>query len=220
MRGQRHAPAALYPRERPGIHCTGGWVGPRAGLDRCGKYRSPHRGFDPQTVQPVASRYADWAIAAPQQLFLPHCLNDSWIFVYRSSKNTQMSNFMKIHPLGAELFHAGSGADGKTVIIAFRNLKIRGLHPSRTWRHWGCYASQHGVMPQKIGIFIGAAARTLLLAQQFYGHYERRACGGSKQEWERKLQPEQGANNCGGDGQCIVRNRSVLLYRTYRNYIR
>ena len=32
MRGQRHAPAALYPRERPGTHCTGGWVGPRAGL--------------------------------------------------------------------------------------------------------------------------------------------------------------------------------------------
>ena len=34
--GERHAPAALYPRERPGTHCTGGWVGPRAGLDRCG----------------------------------------------------------------------------------------------------------------------------------------------------------------------------------------
>jgi hypothetical protein len=26
-------------RERPGTHCTGGWVGPRAGLDRCGKSR-------------------------------------------------------------------------------------------------------------------------------------------------------------------------------------
>jgi len=26
-------PAALYPRERPGTHFTGGWVGPRAGLD-------------------------------------------------------------------------------------------------------------------------------------------------------------------------------------------
>jgi hypothetical protein len=32
--GQRHAPAALYPRERtPGTYCTGDWVGPRAGLD-------------------------------------------------------------------------------------------------------------------------------------------------------------------------------------------
>jgi len=34
--GQRHAPAAL-PRERPGTHCIEGWVGHRAGLDRCGK---------------------------------------------------------------------------------------------------------------------------------------------------------------------------------------
>jgi hypothetical protein len=40
--GQRHALAAIYPRERPGTHCTGSWVGPRAGLDRCGKSR-PHR---------------------------------------------------------------------------------------------------------------------------------------------------------------------------------
>ena len=30
--GQRHAPAAL-PREMPGTHCIGGWVGPRTGLD-------------------------------------------------------------------------------------------------------------------------------------------------------------------------------------------
>ena len=27
--GQRHAPAALPPGKKPGIHCTGGWVGPR-----------------------------------------------------------------------------------------------------------------------------------------------------------------------------------------------
>jgi len=39
VRGQRHAPAAPYPRERSGTHCTGGWVGLRAGLDRCGKSR-------------------------------------------------------------------------------------------------------------------------------------------------------------------------------------
>jgi hypothetical protein len=32
--GQSHAPAALYSGERiPGTHCTGGWVGLRAGLD-------------------------------------------------------------------------------------------------------------------------------------------------------------------------------------------
>jgi hypothetical protein len=32
--GQHHAPAALYPQGKdPGIHYTGGWLGPRAGLD-------------------------------------------------------------------------------------------------------------------------------------------------------------------------------------------
>jgi hypothetical protein len=58
VRGQRHAPAAFYPRKRPGTHCTGGWLGPWAGLDKCGKSRPP-AGFDPRTVQPVASRYTD-----------------------------------------------------------------------------------------------------------------------------------------------------------------
>jgi hypothetical protein len=57
-------PRPLYPQERPGIHCTGGWVGPRAGLDVCEKSHPPP-GFDPRTVQPVASRYTDWAIPAP-----------------------------------------------------------------------------------------------------------------------------------------------------------
>jgi hypothetical protein len=32
-------PRPLYTRERPGTHCTGGWVGPRAGLDVCEKSR-------------------------------------------------------------------------------------------------------------------------------------------------------------------------------------
>jgi hypothetical protein len=49
-------PRPLYPLERPGTHCIGGWVVLRAGLDRCGKSRPPP-GFDPRTVQPVASRY-------------------------------------------------------------------------------------------------------------------------------------------------------------------
>jgi len=53
-------PRPFYPLERPGTHCTGGCVGPRAGLDRCGKSRPPS-GFDPRTAQPVPSRYTDYA---------------------------------------------------------------------------------------------------------------------------------------------------------------
>jgi hypothetical protein len=46
------APASLPPGKRPGTHCVEGWVGPRAGLDGCGKSRPPP-GIDPQTFQPV-----------------------------------------------------------------------------------------------------------------------------------------------------------------------
>jgi hypothetical protein len=47
-------PRPLYPRERPGTHCTGGWVGPRAGLDVFEKslpYRDSIPG--PSSPQPV-----------------------------------------------------------------------------------------------------------------------------------------------------------------------
>jgi len=51
--GQRHVPAALPPG-KPGTHCIGGRVGPRAGLERCGKSRPhPQPGFDPRTIQAV-----------------------------------------------------------------------------------------------------------------------------------------------------------------------
>jgi len=56
--GQRHAPTAFPPGKRPGTHCIGGCVGPRVGVDGCGKSR-PQPCFDPRTVQPVASCYTD-----------------------------------------------------------------------------------------------------------------------------------------------------------------
>jgi hypothetical protein len=60
--GQRHAPAALPPVKTryPLYRRLGGPQG------RSGRVRrnSPPPGFDPRTVQPVASRYTDWAIPA------------------------------------------------------------------------------------------------------------------------------------------------------------
>ena len=52
--GQRHALAAIYTRERPVTHCTGGWVVPRARLD--GRKISPHRDsiHGPSSLQSVA----------------------------------------------------------------------------------------------------------------------------------------------------------------------
>jgi hypothetical protein len=55
---QRHVPTAFPAGKKPRNNCTGGWVGPRADLDGCGKSRPPAKS-DPRTVQPVASRYTD-----------------------------------------------------------------------------------------------------------------------------------------------------------------
>ena len=44
-------PRPLYPREMLVTHCTGGWVGPRAGLDGCGK-SCPHRDSVPGPSSP------------------------------------------------------------------------------------------------------------------------------------------------------------------------
>jgi hypothetical protein len=60
--GQRHAPAALPPRmTRYPLYRRLGRPQGRSG--RVLKILSPPV-FDPRTVQPVASRYTDWAIAA------------------------------------------------------------------------------------------------------------------------------------------------------------
>jgi len=40
-----HPGCSLPPQERPGTHFTGGWVGPRAGMD--GRKISSPLGFDP-----------------------------------------------------------------------------------------------------------------------------------------------------------------------------
>ena len=60
--GQRQTPAALPPEKTryPLYSRLGGPQG------RSGRVRkiSPPPGFDPRTVQPVASRYTDWAIPA------------------------------------------------------------------------------------------------------------------------------------------------------------
>jgi hypothetical protein len=54
--GQRHAPAALSPGKVPTTCSTGGWVGPKAGLEGCRKSHLPP-GFNPRTVQPVMPTY-------------------------------------------------------------------------------------------------------------------------------------------------------------------
>jgi hypothetical protein len=65
--GQLDAPATLPPQERaPRTLWIGGLVGTRAGVDTVSKRKtpSPRRKANPDhpIVQPVPSRYTDWAI--------------------------------------------------------------------------------------------------------------------------------------------------------------
>jgi hypothetical protein len=48
-------PRPLYPRQRPGTYCIGGWVGPRAGLDGRGK-SPPYRDSIPGIIFPGVKR--------------------------------------------------------------------------------------------------------------------------------------------------------------------
>jgi hypothetical protein len=78
VRGQCHPPAAFYPRERPGTHCTEGCVGPRAGLDR--------RGISRPTGVRSPDRPARSSVAIPTELPSPHlsiylCLNMVLVFI-------------------------------------------------------------------------------------------------------------------------------------------
>jgi len=66
--GWRISPTPRPPLSpaRPGTHCTWGWVGPRAGLDRCGKSR-PHR----DSIQDHPARSS---VAIPTELPGPQLL--------------------------------------------------------------------------------------------------------------------------------------------------
>jgi hypothetical protein len=56
--GRRHASAALPPGKRPVTRCIGVLGGPQSRSKRVRKM-SPPPGFDPRTVEPLASRYTD-----------------------------------------------------------------------------------------------------------------------------------------------------------------
>ena len=60
--GQRHAAASLPPEKyRYPLYRRLGEIQGRSGRVR---KNSPPPGFDPRTIQPVASSYTDWAIPA------------------------------------------------------------------------------------------------------------------------------------------------------------
>jgi hypothetical protein len=76
-----------------GTHCTGGWVGPRAGLDAetRGKILCPCRGSNPG--RPVRSQSLYWlSYPAPVDRVLVANLRSYNIFIFHVSINTRMNN--------------------------------------------------------------------------------------------------------------------------------
>jgi hypothetical protein len=77
--GQRHAPATLSPGKRLGTHFIGGWVGPRASMNVCGKGRPTGIG------SPVRPAHTNYALPAPHiRAYLQSKYRDG-NSVYRSS---------------------------------------------------------------------------------------------------------------------------------------
>jgi len=59
----------------------------------------------------LLSVYTDLHVKYP---LLLSDVNKTWSFFDRFSKNTQISNYMKIRPVRAKLFHADGRMDGRT----------------------------------------------------------------------------------------------------------
>ena len=152
MRDQRHAPAALYPRERPGTHCTGGWVGPRAGTDRCGKSR-PHRDSLPGPA------------ARSQSLYRLSCPAHGTGKNIDKRQNCRSQNWRKNSVFGSHtnrtttLPHTGRYPIKETT----RSLTL--ASKEEAWKMaaavafvmWHYYKRQQGVMTQKSVFFMNRA---------------------------------------------------------------
>ena len=75
LRGQPHSPAA----STPGTHFTGGWVGPRAGMD--GAENVVPTGFRSRTVQSVAGpKHAIFPLKIKRQMGRPSLLYHLVVF--------------------------------------------------------------------------------------------------------------------------------------------
>jgi len=74
-------------------------VGPRAGMDRCGKI-SPSPGFDPRTFQPVVSRYTDYAISAPIIIIIIIIIIMAMVVVFKIRIDAVFLKVTKRHSLG------------------------------------------------------------------------------------------------------------------------
>jgi hypothetical protein len=115
--GQRHAPATL-PQEKTRYPLYRRLGGPHGRSGRVRKI-SPPPGFDPRTVQSLASRYTDWATPAHsppysvvKQIFVvSHQIRPMWQY--------------PLDTKGIKNHEAGVTSTGKTLTFMCENLLIK-----------------------------------------------------------------------------------------------
>ena len=92
MRGHRHAPAALYPPRKTRYPLCRRLGGPQG---RSGQMRkiSPPPGFDPLTIQSVASRYTDYDTRPRKSMWINSKIAQSLLML---SANTIINRFVRI----------------------------------------------------------------------------------------------------------------------------
>ena len=109
-------PRPLYPRERPGTRCIGGWVGPGAGLDGCGKslphlIRSPDRAARSESLYrlsypgPPLSKYEsrNAKLTDPNFRYRPHSRTLTYsLQILRSGLFSLIPNRIQVH-IGKEI---------------------------------------------------------------------------------------------------------------------
>jgi len=99
-------PGRFAPRELPGTHCVGGWLGPRTGPDGCGKSRPPAVVRSPDSPVAVPTELSSARMMVDVPLLLPdrgvnrecmatrlpkpgsnlHLDDSCWYFISRSLK--------------------------------------------------------------------------------------------------------------------------------------
>jgi hypothetical protein len=163
-------PRPLYPWERPGTQCTGGWMGPRAGLDVC-EISRPYR----DSIPGPSSSQSRYRLSYPDPLL--HCtvaklfikkyyvlflISVLIVQVTKLVQFTQYNTFSKIPPLTSVHFAnrvrtrsvAGLSACWRSFMLVITSI-IRSSNSSRV----STYNSQLPLHTDSHASYSGAVRR-------------------------------------------------------------
>jgi hypothetical protein len=122
--GQRQSPAVLPPWKTRYLLCRR--LGGLQGRSERVRKISPPPGFNPQTLQPVASRYTDWAI--PALLSVGHVK----ILVYSASTESEETLHRRIF-YACQTIHNPSGTFERGATVHHRMCPYLHLYRGRTF---------------------------------------------------------------------------------------